>query len=108
MDPGLILYSAVGVSVLLPLGARLAGNRRLASRLDLLPRFSFGAVCLLMALLPGSNFSYTDDLGHILGPAAQSTSRILFGGLGIYLFASAIRIIAKRDYDRPDTDDNWP
>lgn len=105
MDPGLILYSAVGISVLLPLGARVAGNHRLARRLDLLPRFSFGTVCLMLALLPDSTFSYTDEIGYVMGPAAQSTSRVIFGCLGVYLLGSAIRIIAKRDYDRPDADD---
>ncbi|HEY2038674.1 MAG TPA: hypothetical protein VGG95_03360 [Edaphobacter sp.] len=105
MDPGLIVFSVVGVSVLLPLGARFAGNRRLANRLDLLPRFCFGMVCLALALLPDSTFSYADDLGREMGPAAQSSSRILFGALGIYLLAGAVRIIAKRDYDSPDTDD---
>lgn len=105
MDQGLVIFAVVGVSVLLPLGARFAGNHRLASRLDLLPRFSFGIVCLALALLPHSTFSYTDDLDRVMGPAAQSTSRILFGALGIYLLAGAVRIIAKRDYDRPDADD---
>lgn len=105
MNPGLIIFLVVGVSVLLPLGARFAGNRRLANRLDLLPRFSFGAICLALALHPDSTFSYTDEIGNVMGPAAQSTSRVIFGILGVYLFASAIRIIVKRDYDRPDADD---
>lgn len=107
MNPGLIIFLVVGASVLLPLGARIAGNHHLARRLDLLPRFSFGVICLALALHPDSTFSYTDEIGNVMGPAAQSTSRIIFGALGLYLLGGAIRIIAKRDYDRPNADDGF-
>ncbi len=105
LDAGDILYFAAGLSVLLPLGARFAGNHHLARRLDLIPRFFFGTVSLMLALLPGVTFFNTDALHRRLGEADPVSSRILFGALGLFLFATGIRIIAKRDFDRPDSDE---
>jgi hypothetical protein len=92
----------VGVSVLLPLGARIAGNPRLARRLDPVPRFVFGGICFLLAFSRESSFFYADAMHRITGPADEPSSRFIFGALGLFLFATGIRTIVKGDYDRSD------
>jgi hypothetical protein len=105
VDTGAILFFAVGITVLLPLGARIAGNQYLARRLDLLPRFSFGTVCLAIALQRDARFFWTDQMHRIVGPAPEASGRVFFGAIGLFLFVTGVRILIKKDFDRPNADE---
>ncbi len=90
------IFFATGVSIVLPLGARLAGNAALARRLDLLPRFTFGVVCVVMAFLPQLIFRYAK--GPVEGPGAGPVflARVLFSGMGSFLLARGILELRRR------------
>lgn len=103
-----LLFLALGGTVLLPLGARLAGNKRLAKRLDLLPRFSFGLLCAAMAVLPGVTFFIGDPTtDQPVAPASELGGRIVSGLFALWLIGGGLRILIKRDFDRPDSDDDY-
>lgn len=81
------MFLLVGVSIVLPLGARLAGDAPLAERLDAVPRLTFGAVCLAVAFLPEQIFGRGWDRS---GTASVLAVRVVFSAMGSYLLAAAL------------------
>lgn len=106
MDSGAIVYWIIGLTVLLPLGARIAGNDRLARRLDLLPRFVFGLALLVIAFRPASTFRIGSHYApESFEPLSGKAGRTFFALFGLVLVGGGIRILIRKDYDRPGQDD---
>lgn len=85
-----------GLVLALPHLAHASGRAKLASRLESAPRLFFGAIALFLAFSSHAFFRYTDDTGGDGGAAPLWLGRVVFGGIGIYLLATAIRRIARR------------
>ncbi len=100
-----LIFLAAGISVVLPLGARIAGNLPLARRLDLVPLFTFAAISLAFALAPDVQFSNLDLLDRETGPASPLVGRIVAAVFGLLLIAVGISRIRRNDFHRPDDDE---
>jgi hypothetical protein len=103
MDRGELLFLSICITVLLPAGARIAGNVSFARKLGVLPLFSFGLLSLLIAFNPASTFMSGDEW-HLetMTPLSASVGRPVFFLSGLFLIGLGIWQIVHRAWNRPD------
>lgn len=89
-----VLFFA-GLLLALPHLAHANGWTKLAKHLGSAPRLFFGVIALFLTFSPHALFRYADDTGGDGGAAPPWMGRIVFGVIGIYLSATAIRQIAR-------------
>ena len=96
---GEAVFLLAGISIALPLGMRVAGHAVLARRLDVVPRIVFGLIALAVGGLPASSFHWANPVRwEDTGTAPAWLGRTIFCALGIFLVATAMRRMVKREF----------